>query len=132
MYCSAEMFRAAADLATHDGAHAIGLGTLTGSLDVGKRADVVMVDLRQLHFIPVMHGKNFNVAAHLDLVFSASGRDVTDVWVDGRRLEAGGRVTTVDVDVVRRRAQEAAEELVERRKAVLGLTPSPRNQMADP
>jgi 5-methylthioadenosine/S-adenosylhomocysteine deaminase len=118
------------DIATLDGAKALGLGDVTGSLEVGKRADVVMVDLRKLHFTPLLHGKNFNAAAHL--VFSASGHDVSNVWVDGRHLVADGLVTSVDVEAVRSRAQSAAEELFERREAVLGLTPSPRNQMADP
>jgi 5-methylthioadenosine/S-adenosylhomocysteine deaminase len=65
---------------------------------------------------PVLHGEDFNVAAHL--VFSASGHDVTNVWVDGRRLVEDGRVLTVDTEAVRGRAQSAAEELFERRAAL--------------
>src|SRR5690349_17750995 len=64
--------------ATIEGATAIGLGGLTGSLEPGKRADVVTIALDGLHTTPVMHGDLCNVAAHL--VFSASGRDVRDVW----------------------------------------------------
>lgn len=104
------------EMATIDGARALGLDGVTGSLEAGKRADVVTVDLRGLHTTPVLHGVDFNVAAHL--VFSASGHDVRDVWVDGRRLVAGGEVLTVDVEVVRDRAQAAAEELFERRAAL--------------
>jgi 5-methylthioadenosine/S-adenosylhomocysteine deaminase len=115
------------DLATLSGARAIGLDAVTGSLEPGKRADVVTVDLRSLHCTPVLHGRYANAAAHL--VFSASGRDVTNVWVDGRRLVADGAATTVDVEAVRRRAQEAAEELFERRESVLGLTAGPRTQL---
>ena len=74
------------------------------------------IDLRALHFVPLMHGADFNAAAHV--VFSASGRDVTDVWVQGRRLVAGGEVTTVDVAQVAADAQAAAEELFERRRAL--------------
>jgi len=103
-------------MATLDGACALGLADVTGSLEPGKRADVVTVDLRGLHTTPVLHGDDFNVAAHL--VFSASGHDVRDVWVDGRRLVEGGQVLSVDVDEVRDRAQEAAEELFRRRAAL--------------
>ena len=102
-------------MATIDGARALGLDTVSGSLEVGKRADVVTVDLRKLHTTPLLHGADLNVAAHL--VFSASGADVSAVWVDGRPVVAGGRVLTVDVDSVRADAQAAAEELFERRSA---------------
>jgi 5-methylthioadenosine/S-adenosylhomocysteine deaminase len=103
-------------MATLAGARALGLSDLTGSLTPGKRADVVTVDLRQLHFTPVLHGSDFNVAAHL--VFSANGSDVDQVWVDGRLLVDGGAVRSVDADTVRHKAQAAAEELFDRRRAL--------------
>jgi 5-methylthioadenosine/S-adenosylhomocysteine deaminase len=103
-------------MATIEGARVLGLADLTGSLRPGKRADVVTVDLRNLHTTPVMHGEDFNIAAHL--VFSACGHDVRDVWVDGRRIVHDGRVLTVDTEEVRRRAQAAAEELFARRAAL--------------
>jgi 5-methylthioadenosine/S-adenosylhomocysteine deaminase len=98
------------------GARLLGLGEITGSLEPGKRADIVTVDLRGLHTTPVLHGPDFNAAAHL--VFSASGHDVRDVWVDGRRLVAQGRVRSVNVEEVGARAQAAAEELFERRSGL--------------
>jgi len=110
-------------MATIDGARALGLGDVTGSLALGKRADLVTVDLRGLHTTPVLRGENLNVPAHL--VFSASGHDVRDVWVDGRRLVEGGRPLTFDVDAVRAEAQAAAEELFERRAKVLAETGAP-------
>jgi 5-methylthioadenosine/S-adenosylhomocysteine deaminase len=105
------------DMATLSGARALDLDVMAGSLEPGKRADVVTVDLRRLHTTPVLHGENFNVAAHL--VFSSSGLDVDHVWVDGRLLVERGQVLSVDVEEVRGRAQQAAEELFERRKVVL-------------
>ena len=76
------------------------------------------VDLGGLHTTPpCCTGSDLNVPAHL--VFSSSGRDVRDVWVDGRRLVAGGRPTTFDVASVRAEAQAAAEELFDRRAHVL-------------
>src|SRR5712691_8727745 len=104
-------------MATLDGARALGLERLCGSLEPGKRADVITVDLRALHTTPLMHGATSNVAAHL--VFSASGHDVDHVWVDGRLLVEGGRVLSVDTEGVRRRAQEATEGLFARREALL-------------
>jgi 5-methylthioadenosine/S-adenosylhomocysteine deaminase len=103
-------------MATVEGARALGLDTVTGSLEPGKRADVITVDLRGLHTTPLLHGADQNVPAHL--VFSASGHDVRDVWVDGRRLVASGQPATFDGASVRAEAQAAAEELFERRAAL--------------
>ena len=61
-------------MATIDGAKALGLAGTTGSLEPGKRGDLVTVWLGGLHTTPVLHGHHFNAAAYL--VFSASGRDV--------------------------------------------------------
>jgi 5-methylthioadenosine/S-adenosylhomocysteine deaminase len=106
--------------ATIEGAAALGLDGRTGSLEAGKQADVVTVALDGLHTTPVMHGDLFNVAAHI--VFSASGHDVRDVWVDGRRVVAGGAPLTFDIARVRVEAQAAAEELFARRAKVLEQT----------
>jgi len=103
-------------MATLDGARALGLDGVTGSLEAGKRADLVVLDLGGLHTTPVLHGADFNAAALV--VFSASGRDVRDVWVDGRRLVAGHLPSTFDISSVRNQAQAAAEELFERRAAL--------------
>jgi 5-methylthioadenosine/S-adenosylhomocysteine deaminase len=103
-------------MATIEGARTLGLAGRTGSLEPGKRADIVTVNLGGLHTTPVLHGGDFNVAAHL--VFSASGHDVADVWVGGRRLVAGGTPLTFDVASVRAESQAAAEELFARRAAL--------------
>jgi len=100
-------------MATIEGATAIGLGEVTGTLEVGKRADIVTVDLSGLHTTPLLHGTLSNVAAHL--VFSASGRDVRDVLVDGHVLVRAGIPLTFDVHRIRAESQLAAEELFERR-----------------
>ena len=106
-------------MATLEGARALGLDDVCGSLEPGKRADVVTVDLRKLHFTPLMHGEYANIAAHL--VFSANGSDVDQVWCDGQLLVDGGEVLSVDVATVIATAQAAADELFARRAA---LTPS--------
>jgi 5-methylthioadenosine/S-adenosylhomocysteine deaminase len=105
-------------MATIDGASALGIGDRTGSLEPGKRADLIVVDLQGLHTTPVLRGGDFNVAAHL--VFSSRGSDVTDVWVDGERLVAAGVPVRFDPAKVRADAQDAAEELFARRRALAG------------
>jgi 5-methylthioadenosine/S-adenosylhomocysteine deaminase len=105
-------------MATLGGARALGLDQVTGSLEVGKRADVITVDLRALHFIPVFAERYENLAAHL--VFSARGTDVSSVWVDGRRLMTSGVITSVDAASLMATAQAAAEELFARRAEIFG------------
>lgn len=105
------------EMATIGGARTLALEDVTGSLEPGKRADIVTVDLRRPHTTPLLHGPDFNVPAHL--VFSASGADVDDVWVDGHHVVGGGSVLRIDEAEVMATAQAAAEELFERRRAVL-------------
>jgi 5-methylthioadenosine/S-adenosylhomocysteine deaminase len=64
-------------LATRSGAEAIGLGEETGSLEVGKRADLIIVDTNKPHLTPL-----YDPVSHL--VYAAGGSDVRDVIVDGR------------------------------------------------
>ena len=77
---------AALAMATVNGARALGLSDKIGTLAVGKRADVVVVDLAGPHLAPVSDV----VSA---LVYAARSSDVRDVLVDGRALVRGGRLT---------------------------------------
>jgi 5-methylthioadenosine/S-adenosylhomocysteine deaminase len=95
----------------------LGLDTVAGTLESGKRADVITVSMTGLHTTPLLHGADLNVAAHL--VFSSSGHDVRDVWVDGRQLVRNREPLTFDVARMRADAQAAAEELFERRAKLL-------------
>jgi 5-methylthioadenosine/S-adenosylhomocysteine deaminase len=108
-------------MATVDGARATGLDAVTGTLQPGRRADVIVVRLDEPATTPLLHGADFNAAAHL--VFSCTGRDVRDVWVDGRALLRDRAPQTFDVAAVRRDAQAAAEELLARRRALTDEPP---------
>ena len=76
-------------MATIDGAKVLGLDHLVGSLEVGKRADVIIVDLQQPHLQPL-----YQLASQL--VYSADGRDVETVIVDGRLLMDQGKLLTLN------------------------------------
>lgn len=88
--------------ATLGGARALGLERDIGSLTAGKRADVVVLDRRGLHFAP-----EYDPAAAL--CHGARGGDVRDVLVDGRVLVRGGKLTELtglDADALREDAQK--------------------------
>jgi cytosine/adenosine deaminase-related metal-dependent hydrolase len=92
------------ELATLGGARALGLGDAIGSLEAGKRADVIVVDPRAPHATP-----NGDPAS--TLVYAAHSRDVRDVVVDGRVLVRNGRLTEasgLDRDEVVATAREQA------------------------
>lgn len=75
-------------MATIDGARALGLDHLVGSLEPGKRADVVL--LQDTVDVAVLHDPISQ------LVYGASPRSVRDVWVDGRQLVTDHRCTSID------------------------------------
>ena len=88
-------------MATRGGAEAIGLGKSIGSLEVGKRADIIQVSFDDVHFIPT-----YDVRSHL--VYVADEQDVTSVVVDGRVLMKDKKILTIDTDRVTREATELA------------------------
>lgn len=91
-------------MATLNGAIALGIDDHTGSIEVGKQADLVAVDLGGLDQLPV-----YNVISHL--VYATNRSCVTDVWVDGQALLTGRVLVTVDEGHVRRTMMKWAEEV---------------------
>ena len=85
-------------MATLNGARALGLGDETGSLEPGKAADLIAVNLSQPETEPVYHPIS-------QLVYTASRHQVTDVWIAGQRLLADRRLTTLDLDEILQRAR---------------------------
>jgi 5-methylthioadenosine/S-adenosylhomocysteine deaminase len=99
--------QATLEMATINGAIALGLQDKIGSLEVGKKADIVLVDMKKPHLVPL-----HNVISHL--VYSAVGGDVDTVIVDGKILMQGRKVLTLDEDKVLERAQKASDDLLAR------------------
>ncbi|PYS61149.1 MAG: hypothetical protein DMF74_16960 [Acidobacteria bacterium] len=94
-------------MATIDGARALGLDNEIGSLEVGKRADVIVVDLNQLHSSP----KQDVISS---LVYSAQPSDVRVTIIDGRVVMRDGGLMTMDESVVVKEANREAGLLAER------------------
>ncbi|WP_369601783.1 TRZ/ATZ family hydrolase [Hahella sp. SMD15-11] len=86
----------ALEMATMGGARALGLADRIGSLEPGKFADVIAVDMGDLFVQPV-----YNLHSHL--VYSMSARQVSDVWTAGKRRLANGRLTSLDTAALRER-----------------------------
>ena len=101
-------------MATIEGAQAVGLGDEVGSLEAGKQADLILVDLTELNLSPVLEAPVRNIVPNL--VYAGSGHEVKTVMVAGQVLVRDGEVLVADEAAVRAEAQVQAEE-VERRVA---------------
>ncbi|NMC78463.1 MAG: amidohydrolase family protein, partial [Chloroflexi bacterium] len=99
-------------MATRGSAQALGLWPAIGSLEVGKQADIILVDLDQPHLWPLIRGKYSNLIEHL--VYSASAADVTYTIVAGQVLMAKRQVLTLDVAEARQAVQDATSQLLKR------------------
>lgn len=100
--------RRALRMATIDGARALGLDDEIGSLEVGKKADVVLLNLKALHNSP----RPEDVVS--TIVYSATPADVHAVLVDGQFLMKDGRLTTLDESTVIKSANFEAGKLASR------------------
>jgi 5-methylthioadenosine/S-adenosylhomocysteine deaminase len=94
-------------LATIDGARALGLGDVTGSIEVGKRADVAIVRLDGAHAEP-------GGDVYSKLVYACSSRDVEHVLVDGEHVVRFGEHEKLDAERVLAHAREEAHKLQKR------------------
>ena len=85
----------------------MGLQDEIGSLAVGMKADLVLHDTDRPEWRPLHNAVN-------QLVWSADGRGVHSVWVDGVRVIDAYRCTTIDEDALYAEAQVAADALIRR------------------
>jgi cytosine/adenosine deaminase-related metal-dependent hydrolase len=97
----------ALEMATVLGAAALGLDDQIGSIEVGKKADLVLFDARRAEWRTLLDPIN-------NLVYSADGRSVRTVVADGRVVVDEGRVVFADEAAVADRVQELGEQLLAR------------------
>jgi len=95
------------EFATINAARALGLDKEIGSLEVGKRGDVIIIDMQKPHLKPMS-----NPISHL--VYAARGSDVSTVIVDGKVIMHEGSFRTLDVAEVCKFAEEEAFDLFEK------------------
>ena len=98
------------ELATLGGAATLGLEEEVGSLEAGKRADIVLLDLRQLHNPSAETANN----TYSSIVYSGSPSNVRSVMVDGRWLFRNGTLLSFDEQEVLRTGRTEAETLLKR------------------
>ncbi len=91
-------------MATIEGARALGLGEITGSLEAGKKADVIIIDTDKPHLTPL-----YNPFSHL--VYAAGAHDVTHSIINGRVVMDNRTLRTVDAESIIRKAQRLSYDV---------------------
>jgi 5-methylthioadenosine/S-adenosylhomocysteine deaminase len=99
--------RSILEMATLGGARALGKEKEIGSLEVGKKADLISLDLDEIGWSP-LGGQDVYTA----LVYSVTGQHVRDVMVNGRWLFRENRWRTVDFNAARRELEQQHTELM--------------------
>jgi 5-methylthioadenosine/S-adenosylhomocysteine deaminase len=97
--------RQALSMATLQAARVLGLGDRLGSLEVGKRGDLIVLDLDVPHMVPV-----YDITSHL--VYAAHSSDVRTVIIDGCVVMRDRELLTLDEGQIFAHAREMAREIV--------------------
>jgi 5-methylthioadenosine/S-adenosylhomocysteine deaminase len=101
--------RDALAMATRIGAAALHMDHLTGSIEGGKRADLILLDVDALHSLP--HFDRDPAAVYARIVYTAKSSDVSDVMCNGRWLMRDRILRTLDESELKREAREYARRI---------------------
>ena len=91
-------------MATCDGAQVLGLGNITGSLEVGKKADIIIIDLNKPHLTPL-----YNEYSHI--VYAVGGADVDTVLINGKVVMRKRELLTIDEGAVIAEVKDIARRI---------------------
>lgn len=94
-------------MATIEGAKAIGLGREIGSLEIGKQADLIIIDTNSPHLTPM-----YNPISHI--VYAGQGSDVRDVIIAGRLIMRDRRLLTLDLEDLLEKVNSLAQSIKEK------------------
>ena len=108
-------------MATRLGAEALHIGDITGSIEAGKRADLILVDVNLLHNIPQFRRSPDGIYAQL--IYASKSNDVTDVMINGNWVMRDHQLLTINLPEIIDHSQAYAQKidafLTEREKSIL-------------
>lgn len=96
-------------MATIEGARALGMGDEIGSLEIGKKADLIAVDLTQPTMMPVYTNPMRNIVPNL--VYSARGNEVSLAVIDGKIVYKDGRILNINEDEILKNIEKCPDEI---------------------
>jgi 5-methylthioadenosine/S-adenosylhomocysteine deaminase len=94
-------------LVTVEAARTLGLADRIGTIEVGKRADLILIDKHKLHMSPLTD-------LHHTVVHSVNSGDIDTVFVDGCLVKRNGRLTCIDTETLMRTARDTSRSLWDR------------------
>ncbi len=97
----------ALEMATINGAKALGWEKEIGSIEVGKKADLILIDVDKAHFYP-----HHNIIS--SMAYSAQAADVDSVIIDGKLIMEKREIKTLDVEKIKFETERVAQDLVKR------------------
>jgi 5-methylthioadenosine/S-adenosylhomocysteine deaminase len=97
------------NMATINGAAAFGVDADLGTIAPGKLADLILIETGTPHMQPLRLGKSENVLSNI--VYSATGQDVTDVFIGGKRIVENRMLKSVDAKVIAAKVRQASEKI---------------------
>ena len=92
-------------MATIEGAKALGMDAITGSLEEGKKADIIVIDVKKPHLTPM-----YNPYSHL--VYAARGNDVAHTIINGKLVMEGRKLLGLELDEIMGRAREKSRDVL--------------------
>lgn len=92
-------------MATIEGAKAIGMGAIIGSLEEGKKADIIIIDVKKPHLTPM-----YNPYSHL--VYAARGNDVVHVMINGKIVMESRKLMTLELNDIMEKARKKSEDVL--------------------
>lgn len=101
--------RQALEMATSLGAKALYSSSVTGSLEPGKRADLITIDLNQIHSWPPFNWAGNNVYSRI--IYTSKSTDVQDVMCNGQWLMRNRELLTIDINDLLQEAEELARDI---------------------
>lgn len=96
-------------MATIEGARAIGLEDIIGSIEVGKRADIITIDMSGVHTIPKYHILPDSIYSRI--VYSTKSSDINDVIIDGKVIMLDKKILTMDEEYILKHIETLSNEI---------------------
>ena len=105
------------EMATINGAKALGMEDEIGSIEPGKKADLVLIDLNMANMRPIHFGERHNI--YTNLVYSSPGNAVDTVLVNGKTIVEDKQLATMELNEIIESHSNRTEDIMEKRKQYL-------------